>query len=111
MEPKALDFSDSLFSPSTMFGTSPANPASVPGSAAPHPNHALGVDNSMGGLGMGGEDIDIEALLNQMVAADGQNGFSLDELFASASTENGDNLLDLLSSWDEGKDGLASTGL
>ena len=112
MDPKALDFSDSLFSPSTMFGTSPANPASVPGQTlSSHPNHALGVDNSLGGLGMGGEDIDIEALLNQMVAADGQNGFSLDELFASASTENGDNLLDLLSSWDEGKDGLNSTGI
>lgn len=115
MDPKSLDFSDSLFSPSTMFGTSPANPGSVPGGGGGglnHPNHALGVDNSMGGLGMGGDgDIDIEALLNSMVAADGQNGFSLDELFASASTENGDNLLDLLSSWDEGKDGLDSAGV
>lgn len=87
---QALDFSDSLFSPSTMFGTSPAVPAQ-------QPNHALGVDafgvgavngngtntaGDFGGMDLGGE-IDIEALLNSIAAADGQNGFSLDAFFAN----------------------------
>jgi hypothetical protein len=35
-----------------------------------------------GGMDLGGE-IDIEALLNSIAAADGQNGFSLDAFFAS----------------------------
>jgi hypothetical protein len=105
MEGKQLDFSESLFSPSTMFGTSPAQPV---------PNPALGVDSTAQGTVLGDGELDIEAILAQLVAAEGQNGFSLDALFANTDTSGlggtgggGGSLMDLLSAWDEGsKEGL-----
>lgn len=108
MEGKQLDFSDNLFSPATMFGTSPAQPL---------PNPALGVDMvattsapaSQNGLAMENPfdagDLDIEALLNQIAAADGTNGFSLEAFFASTDANaidgnvnglDGGNLFDMV---------------
>jgi hypothetical protein len=63
---------------------------------------------------LGDGELDIEAILAQLVAAEGQNGFSLDALFANTDTSGlggtgggGGSLMDLLSAWDEGsKEGL-----
>jgi hypothetical protein len=103
MDGKQLDFSDSLFSPSNLFGTSPAQPM---------PNPALGVDTSnINGLDthanvienpFGDGELDIEALLNQIAAADGVNGFSLDAFLASTGempNGTGDGM-DMMGMWD-----------
>ena len=101
MESKHLNFGENLFSPSTMFGTSPAQPL---------PNPGLGVDTSISGNPLVEGELDIESILNQLVATDGQNGFSLDALFANSDMNNG-GLMDLLNAWDEGtKDDSTAVG-
>jgi len=91
---KALDFSEGLFSPSTIFGTSPAN---INGSA----------NGTANALGAGEGEVDIETLLAQF--ANDQPGFDLDALLASATGgegNGGQEMMDLLSAWE----GAADTG-
>ena len=100
---KPLDFAGPLFSPTTLFGTSPALP--IP------PDPVLG-----GGETEGLGDVDIENLLAQL--ANNEHGFDLDALFAGAASgdggSGGQEMLDLLSAWEgasgsvtEQKDGTA----
>ena len=105
-EGKALDFSESLFSPSTMFGTSPAQGLNGIGNG-----HQDAMSNILG-AGMGDGEIDIEALLSQIASHDtsGSGGFSLDVLFANASADGagggggegngGESIMDLLTAWE-----------
>lgn len=93
---KTLDFSEGLFSPTSIFGTSPAN--------------GNGIGNA---LGAGDGEVDIESLLAQF--ANDQPGFNLDALFASvnAGTGEGDGtqgMVDLLSAWEGAARGATIEG-
>ena len=84
---KTLDFSEGMFSPTSIYGTSPAT----------------GNGNALG-AGLGDGEVDIESLLAQF--ANDQPGFNLDALFASVNAGNGEGdggqgMVDLLSAWED----------
>lgn len=96
-----LDQNPFIFSPSSLFATSPIRPPDGSG------NDAL--SNVLGATGGGAEDLDIEGLLAQI--ASNESGFNLDALFAGAvggEQENGgeaaghQEMLDFLNAWESG---------
>lgn len=69
----------------------------------------------------GDGDLDIEALLNQIAAADGTNGFSLEAFFANTTDTSGNangngngmegmNMMDMVNGWGDGTMNQGSNG-
>lgn len=102
---KHLDFSENLFSPSSLFGTSPADALgtkSVANTTDAATSATLdGIGNMNGTGGLEGE-IDIEAFLAQFAGDANGNGmgFDLNALFANTGDGGEGNIMDLLNAFE-----------